>query len=75
LSLKNIIKNIRKIQLYPNGDNINGYTSVYLKSIDVKRNILKHIYIKFTLFIRNYMDYSTFYSDGGMTYILNNYIL
>jgi ankyrin repeat protein len=62
-----------KIQLYPNGDNINGYTSVYLKSIDVKRNILKHIYIKFTLFIRNYMDYSTFYSDGVHNCSFSNY--
>ncbi|OUM59886.1 hypothetical protein PIROE2DRAFT_14471 [Piromyces sp. E2] len=60
-----------KILLNPNGydDKIDDdYISVYLKNIDANKNISNHIYAKCLLAIRNYNDYSCFYTDGETKY-------
>lgn len=62
--LLNIYIIYRKIQLKLNNDN--NYISFNLKSIDVENDNNKHLYVKSLIILRNYYDYSYYYTNGGM---------
>ncbi|OUM59888.1 hypothetical protein PIROE2DRAFT_14473 [Piromyces sp. E2] len=55
-----------KIQIFPTGNTLNNYISMNIKNMDVKNNHFIHVCAKCTLVIRNFDDYSCFYTYDGL---------